>query len=345
MVRGLVLGKFLPYHSGHAHLIRTARRAVDELTVLVCSLERESIPGRVRFHWVRESHPDCRVVHVAEEVPQSPDESPDFWPIWCDLIQRHAGAIDVVFTSEQYGDELAARIGASHTCVDLARAAVPISGTRILSAPLAHWEYLPSVVRPYFTQRVAILGPESTGKTTLAATLAARYRSTWVPEFGREYCETRPAMSLTLDDFERIGRGQLQYEDEGVRHADRLLFCDTDLLTTCTWSDIVVGSRPDWLDRAAAQQSYAVTLVLSPEGVPWVDDGVRVLERRRTEHMERIVRELDRIGRSYVILSGSFEDRLAAAGSHVDCLLDEQGCTEPATTSWRGPRQQWGGDA
>lgn len=333
MVRGLVLGKFLPYHSGHAHLIRTARRAVDELTVLVCSIGSEPIPGRVRFDWVRKSHPDCRVVHVAEEVPQTPDESPDFWPIWSDLVQRYAGMVDVVFTSEQYGDELAARIGASHTCVDLGRAAVPISGSRILSAPLANWEYLPPIVRPYFTRRVAILGPESVGKTTLAAALATEYRTAWVPEYGREYCETRPAMELTLDDFDRIGRGQLQLEEEMVHQANRLLFCDTDLLTTCTWSDIVVGSRPDWLDHAAAQQRYALTLVLSPGGVPWVEDDVRVLEHRRTEHMELIVRELEKLGRSYVILAGGFEERLAAARVHVDRLLDGRDPTESAAAS------------
>lgn len=51
MLRGLVLGKFMPYHAGHAHLIRTARASVDELTVLVCSIAREPIDGVLRHHW------------------------------------------------------------------------------------------------------------------------------------------------------------------------------------------------------------------------------------------------------------------------------------------------------
>src|SRR5690348_6780398 len=99
MTRGLVLGQFLPYHAGHAHLIRTARAAVDELVVLVCSIESEPIPGPCRFAWVRDAHPDCRVIHVAEEVPQAPEDSAAFWPIWTDLIARYAGKVDVVFTS------------------------------------------------------------------------------------------------------------------------------------------------------------------------------------------------------------------------------------------------------
>jgi HTH-type transcriptional repressor of NAD biosynthesis genes len=98
--RGLVLGKFLPYHAGHAHLIRSARAGVDALTVLVCSVAREPIPGGHRYQWVRASHPDCRVVHVSEEVPQAPEDDPAFWPIWIDLVRRYAGDVDVVFTSE-----------------------------------------------------------------------------------------------------------------------------------------------------------------------------------------------------------------------------------------------------
>src|SRR5690242_304352 len=129
ITRGLVLGKFLPYHAGHAHLIRTARAAVDELTVLVCSIAREPIDGPVRHRWVATAHPDCRVLHVDEEVPQAPEEHPDFWPIWTDLICRYAGEVDAVFTSEEYGDELARRLGARHVCVDRERTLYPVSGT------------------------------------------------------------------------------------------------------------------------------------------------------------------------------------------------------------------------
>ena len=88
--------------------------------VLVCSIERETIPGATRFAWVRDSHPDCHVVHVAEEVPQTPDESADFWPIWTDLIARHAGTVTTVFTSEDYGDELARHIGAASSAAIVA---------------------------------------------------------------------------------------------------------------------------------------------------------------------------------------------------------------------------------
>jgi NadR type nicotinamide-nucleotide adenylyltransferase len=312
MSRGLVLGKFLPYHLGHAHLIHSARALVDELTVLVCSIKREPIPGALRHAWVRDAHPDCRVMHVAEEVPQAPEDDVCFWPIWVDLIRRYAGKVDVVFTSEAYGDELAHRIGARHVCVDGARSAVPISGTAVRADPLGRWEYLSPHVRAYFARRVAIVGPESVGKTTLAEQLAHDLDTVWVPEYGRAYTDGRDARELSLADFEAIARGQVCWEDEAASRANRVLICDTELHTTCTWSDLIVGSRPPWLTAAAAARSYDLILLLDDD-LPWVDDGTRVLSALRREHRDRIRDELVAADRRFVLIRGDGEARRAAA--------------------------------
>jgi HTH-type transcriptional repressor of NAD biosynthesis genes len=318
--RGLVLGKFLPYHAGHAHLIRTARSHVDVLTVLVCSIAREPIPGAARFAWVAESHPDCRVVHVAEEVPQTPEEHPEFWPIWADLVRRHAGAIDVVFTSEDYGDELARQLGARHVCVDRARSAYPVSSTAIRRDPLAHWDYIPPVVRPSYVHRLAILGTESTGKTTLAQQLAAAYCTAWVPEFGRAYCEGRDARYLTPDDLDAIGRGQIVAEEAAARSANRILICDTDVRTTATWSDIILGTRSAWLSRAAAADEYSHALLLDAD-VPWVNDGMRVLRDVRGEHTALLEHELVATHQPFTRIQGPFEQRFWQAATVVDSVL------------------------
>jgi NadR type nicotinamide-nucleotide adenylyltransferase len=295
---------------------------VDELVVLVCSVEREPIPGALRFGWVRDAHTDCRVIHVAEEVPQTPDEDPEFWPIWTDVIRRHAGAVDVVFTSEEYGDELARRVGARHVCVDQPRLTVPVSGTAIREAPMRYWEFIPPGVRPYYVRRVALLGTESTGKTVLAERLARRFGTTMVEEFGRPYCETRPAMSLTLVDLETIAWAQAVCEEEAALQANRVLICDTELHTTATWSDLVVGTRPAWLTAAARARRYDLVLLLD-DNVPWVDDGTRVLGQRRAEHTQRLREELDSAGRRYVLLSGGFAEREREAERLVGALLAE----------------------
>jgi HTH-type transcriptional regulator, transcriptional repressor of NAD biosynthesis genes len=319
-VRGLVLGKFLPYHAGHAHLIRTARAQVDELVVLVCSSEREPIPGHVRFDWVSASHPDCRVVHVSEEVPQAPDEHPDFWAIWTDLIARYAGRVDVVFTSESYGDRLAECLGGRHVCVDPGRLEYPVSGTAIRNDPLAHWAYIPPVVRPSYVHRVALLGAESTGKTTLAQRLSAMFNTTWVPEFGRAYCEERDARELTLDDFDAIARGQIEAEDAAARLANRVLICDTDVRTTATWSDLIRGNRSAWLARVTAEREYSHVLLLADD-VPWVDDGTRVLQNQRAQHTALLEAELRSSRQSYTAIAGGFDERFEQAAEVVSRVL------------------------
>lgn len=320
MVRGLVLGKFLPYHLGHAHLIRTARGQVDALTVLVCSVAREPIPGRTRFRWVAESHPDCRVIHVAEEVPQAPEEHPQFWEIWTELIARYAGGVDVVFTSEAYGDELARRLGCRHVCVDLARSTYPVSGTVIRQDPLHWWEYLPAIVRPSYVHRVAILGAESTGKTTLAEQLATEFATSWAPEFGRAYCEGRDPRDLSLDDFDAIARGQIAAEDSAAAAANRIVICDTDVRTTATWSEMILGHRSNWVAQAATERQYSHVLLLAPD-VPWINDGTRVLGEQRTRHTRLLEDELERTAQSFTRIDGPYDERFRQAVAVVERIL------------------------
>ncbi|MCK4867652.1 MAG: AAA family ATPase, partial [Alphaproteobacteria bacterium] len=191
MTRGFLLGKFLPPHDGHVFLCDFARAYCDELTILVCTLEDDPIPGALRFQWMRELFPDCRVLHLAEDVPQEPADHPEFWDIWRGIVQRfHREPIDFVFASEDYGNRLAAEVGARFVPVDIPREAVPVSGEAIRADPFANWRYIPPPVRPYFAKKICIFGPESTGKTTLARDLAARLETVHVPEYGRVYTDT-----------------------------------------------------------------------------------------------------------------------------------------------------------
>src|SRR5262249_50790304 len=144
--------------------------------------------------WMKELHPDCRVVPVTDENPSEPREHPDFWEIWTASIRRACPEpIDVVFTSESYGDELARRLGARHVEVDRERVAHPVSGTALRRDPYAQWAFLPPPVRAHYVKRVVITGPESTGKTTLAQQLATHFGTRWVPEYGRVYLDVKGA--------------------------------------------------------------------------------------------------------------------------------------------------------
>ena len=98
MKRGFLLGKFMPPHAGHLSLIRAARALVDELTVLICWLPDDPIPGETRLEWMRALAPDCRIVGHGAVVPQAPEDSADFWPIWRGIVgEAHPEPIDYLF--------------------------------------------------------------------------------------------------------------------------------------------------------------------------------------------------------------------------------------------------------
>ncbi|HEY7543799.1 MAG TPA: AAA family ATPase [Blastocatellia bacterium] len=322
---GMILGKFMPVHRGHQHLIDFARRRVDHLTVLVCSLESEPIPGHLRYEWVRELYPDVNVVHCADENPSEPKDHSQFWEIWLASIRRFIPVgPDYVFTSEYYGDELAARLGARHLLVDLDRKTVPVSATMIRERPFDNWQFIPECVRPYFAKRVAIVGPESTGKTTLAAELARHFETICAPEFARDYLDRKYGESalelITPDDIEAIARGQIATEDAMARKCNRLLVCDTELITTTLWSEHFFGACSDWIRREARERNYDLYL-LTDFDAPWVADSQRVSDFLRKDFFDKIRGAL--AGRRYEIISGSYKERLQKAVGAVGAILDQ----------------------
>lgn len=319
-VSGLVLGKFMPPHLGHVYLIEFAKAYADDLTVVVGSLEREPIPGALRARWVRELFPDVNVVHLTDENPQEPHEHPRFWDIWRESLRRVVpGPIDHVFASEAYGARLAHELGASFVPVDPAREILPVSGTAIRNDPYAHWAFIPRCVRPYFAIRVSVFGPESTGKTTIAKSLAAHYETVMVPEYARLHLE-RQSGEIFEDDMPRIARGQIASEDALVRDANRVLICDTDVLATTIWSESLFGRCASWMHDEVERRRYDLTL-LTDIDVPWEPDPVRYLpDDRRTFHA-RCEAALTANGRHVVKLRGSHEARLSTAIEAIDALL------------------------
>lgn len=299
----MVLGKFLPPHKGHVYLIETAAKHADQVTILVCTLKKEPIPGGLRYQWMRELCPGLNVVHVTDEVPSYPYEHPNFWEIWTDLIQRYAPGIDAVFSSEDYGFEIGRRLGIEHVLVDKKRVTVPISATRIRSQPYKYWEFIPEPVRPYYAKRIAILGPESTGKSTLAVQLAEHFNTAYVAEYGREYTDQIDMRRFSLEDIEKIGRGQAIREDLAARKANRILICDTELITTQIWSEIYFKQCPSWVLEENQRRTYDLYLLMNID-IPWVDDGTREFPHLRQFHFDRIKEELENRKIPYHIVSG-----------------------------------------
>lgn len=318
---GMILGKFMPIHKGHQYLIDFARKQVEHLTVIVGSLASESISGELRYEWVNELYPDVNVQHCMDENPQYPHEHPDFWNIWVASIRKFIPeGPDVVFTSEEYGDELARRLGAQHILCDLSRSSVPVSATRIRENPYENWQFIPEPVRPYFAKRIVIYGPESTGKTTLAEKLAQYYNTVWVPEFARSYLDEK-GVWVELSDIPIIAKGQIAGEDKLAQQANRLLICDTELITTCVYSRHYFGECPAEVLQKADERQYDLYLLLDID-VPFVADWQRPDADSREEFFTIFRGELDRRGRRYKVISGSYEERFIQAVKAIDSLFE-----------------------
>ena len=325
--RGLVLGKFLPPHRGHQFLIEFARQYVEHLTVLVGALRSEPIPGKLRHQWVREMFPQANVnvVYLPEDLPSTPADHPDFWPIWRQAIYDAAPeGIDCFFASEDYGPKTAEVIGngCRYVEVDQPRELVPISGTLVRNDPMRYWDFLPEPVRPYFLKRVCIFGPESTGKSTLARDLAREFQTLHAWEFARPLLDRQNGKCFA-HNIPDIVRGQIATEDALARQARRVLFCDTDVLTTTLWSDTLFGDTPAWIRQFADGRTYDLYLLLDVD-VPWVNDGQRFFEDQhmRQQIFERFRNALESRQRKYQIIRGDWATRFRTARDAVKRLLE-----------------------
>lgn len=320
--RGFLLGKFMPPHTGHVYACDFARAYCERLTILVCALPDDGIPGRLRHAWMAEMFPGCDVRLIETPMPQVPDDDPDgFWPKWrtASLAAMDGAAPDVVFASESYGHRLAAELGARFVPVDIARTAQPVSATAVRADPLGNWRFLPPPVRAHYVKRVTLFGPESTGKSTLASQLAAWYDTIVAPEYGRSYTEAF-GMEVAAEDIRRIVAGHVAGVAAASRLANRVLIEDTDPVLTAIWSDELLGARDPWF---AAISDTADLYLLCDIDVPWEDDGIRYFpgEADRRRFFTACEAELIRRGLPYLVMTGDRETRLARAIAAIDALL------------------------
>jgi NadR type nicotinamide-nucleotide adenylyltransferase len=167
-------------------------------------------------------------------------------------------------------------------------------------------------------QRISLTGPESAGKSSLAAQLAAHYGTAWVPEYARAYLEAH-GPAYALPDLEAIARGQLAAEDAAAAQATGRLFCDTDLLVVKIWAENAFGTCPAWVLAELEKPRYALTLLLAPD-LPWAPDPLREHPdpAQRWHFYELYRAELVHRGWPFAEISGPPRERLAQALAAVE---------------------------
>jgi HTH-type transcriptional regulator, transcriptional repressor of NAD biosynthesis genes len=284
---GLVVGKFCPLHRGHEYVLSAARAACARVVIL--SYTRPELPGcppERRAHWLTTRFPWARVLVLAADnsplpIPDNSADDATHRAFCAAVLQIYGEArVDAIFTSEAYGPGFAADLAqrqaapCTHVAVDPARATVPVSGTALRAAIHRLRHQLAAEVYADFVQRVALLGGESTGKSTLATALADAYSTRHVSEYGRELWVAHGGR-LEFADMLAIADEQVRQEEAALRSpgVQEFLFCDTTPLTTAFYSHDLFG-RVDPRLAELTRRPYAFTLLCGDE-FPHVQDGTR----------------------------------------------------------------------
>jgi NadR type nicotinamide-nucleotide adenylyltransferase len=146
--------------------------------------------------------------------------------------------------------------------------------------------------------KVAIIGPESTGKSTLARELAEQFKGTYVPEYAREYVERKGRKELTYDEVCEIAREQIKSISEAGFY-----FFDTELIVTKVWLEYAFGKVPEWLTEAIKTYPMDLYLLTYPD-IPWVPDPARYngSQAMREELFDRYEEEVKATGVPYYVI-------------------------------------------
>lgn len=166
-------------------------------------------------------------------------------------------------------------------------------------------------------KRIALTGPESTGKTWLAKNLAGHYQTVYVPEYAVEYLK-KYGPRYDLEDIVNIAKGQLKQENKLMEKANGLLFCDTDVMVTKIWSKVVFGRVPGWIGKKVKEHQYDLYLLCYPD-IEWEYAPFRQNPDDR-DFLFQLYEE-DMQGFNYRIVKGHGEQRLKNAINFVDELI------------------------
>lgn len=341
MVAGLLVGKFYPPHAGHDFLVAQAASQCDILVVLVCEGPSETIPASVRSSWLEEQFQGGSRV-IFQPCPDPLPIDYDDEVVWRGHLgvfesywRKHVDSIDVVFGSESYVEVFAEYLDAVPVIVDQARSAVSVSGTAVRHDLYGSWGVLNAAAAADLAFKVVVLGSESTGTSTLAASLQKHYTSLYDPalvlEYGRKLTEDKLAVLRGEDpsstvgdvvwsvkDFQQIALKQdRKILSAGV--SSPLVVCDTDALATRVWEERYLStSTVKELGLPVVGDLYIVT---SPVGVPFVDDGLRDGEHLRESMHRQFIAEVAASGKPWFIASGEHLDRLSLAVKTIDLGL------------------------
>ena len=201
--------------------------------------------------------------------------------------------------------------------IDEKRETVHISATQIRSDPFKYREFIPDIVYRDLITRVVFLGAMSTGKTTLVERLAAKFKTTFAREYGREYWEQNQVdRRITFEAFNEIAVRHIEEEEQALLKADRYLFVDTNAITTYMYALDYHGKAPDLLCRLVLENPQRYDLFfLCEDDIPYDDTWDRSGPQKRAVFHKQIIADLQERNIPFIRLKGTLAERIRTVES------------------------------
>jgi NadR type nicotinamide-nucleotide adenylyltransferase len=170
-------------------------------------------------------------------------------------------------------------------------------------------------------KKIVILGPECTGKSTLASQLAAHYETVWCPEFARDYL-LEHGTDYRYEDLLNIAAGQLELQDRLETTAKDRYFIDTDMYVMKVWCEVAFNNCPTWILKQIAMRHCDLYLLCDVD-LPWVQDGLREYPDpvKRVQLFKMYKDLMINSGTRWAVISGTSNERFASAVGILDSLF------------------------
>jgi HTH-type transcriptional repressor of NAD biosynthesis genes len=327
MRKGFVFGKFMPFHKGHEAMIRFALSYCDELSVLICCSNKETLPAPVRQVWVEETFrhdPRIKVLVFQYDeslLPNTSETSALASELWAAQFKFLFPDHSLVVTSEPYGELVADYMGITHMAFDMKKAKYPVSASKIRSNLSETWQYLPDAVKASLVTKVVLLGTESTGKTTLTTRLSEHFNCTGVLEAGRDIITD--SNDFGIKDLYLIAREHAARIDRAAKGVSPLLIIDTNIHITLSYGEFTFNTELS-VDRDIYESNRADLYLYLNNDAPFVQDGTRLSEEDRNRLDISHRRVLDKYGVTCEEIRGDWDERFEQAVVLIEQLMQRK---------------------
>jgi HTH-type transcriptional repressor of NAD biosynthesis genes len=326
---GMFGGSFNPLHLGHINNIIEASSMCEKLYIVLTYNDSEVVPYQERFMWLKQLAKDMPNIEVIAIKDESISKGTYNWEQGRNDIMNNINQnIDILFAGSDYQNKNIFESLYKDSIIHyFDRNIINISSTEIRNNPYQYFDYLPKVVRPYYTKKVVIVGTESCGKSTLVKNLAKAYNTSCVEEIGRDISEEAGGIdNMQAKHFVEILYRHKVNELDKIKEAYKVLFIDTDSTITRYYYDLLIKEANAYFHKLEYMinklNEYDLYIFLEPD-VKWVQDGTRTYGENQVRlDNNNMLKELFKERNiNYEIVTGDYQERFVKTKKLVDNLL------------------------